>query len=53
MQAADMFFLITFLKARPQPREVNVRSLPDFTARLRKASASATEPSLKIQLAET
>lgn len=39
MWAADTFCMITFLRARAQPREVNVRSQPDFTARLRTASA--------------
>jgi len=39
MWAADMFCMITFLRAGSQPREVNVRSWPDFTARLRTASA--------------
>lgn len=53
MQAADVFFLITSLKAESQLRGVSVRSLPDFTAKLRKASASAAEPSFKIQLTET
>ena len=39
MWAADTFCMIAFLRAGSQPREVNVTSWPDFTARLRTASA--------------